>query len=265
MWIARTGIVSSSGGVLYDTDAQAFITASGITDTTQKTAINQLVTDLKGYGIWAKMKAIYPFVGGTATTHKFNLKDPRDLDVAYRLLFVGGGTHSATGYLPNGTDSYANTNFISSSILSVNSTHISYYSRTNTNIGVDISSRYITGDAGITYIYIRDTGTSYSRVNAVGPDTVNSNSDGKGMYISNRLISQRFDFFKNTTKTTINTPSSGLPIREIDIASINFNGSRSFGNKECAFASIGDGLTDTEATNLYTAVNAYQVTLSRNI
>ena len=35
--------------------------------------------------------------------------------------------------------------------------------------------------------------------------------------------------------------------------------------KECAFASIGDGLTDTEAANFYTAVQTFQTTLSRNV
>jgi len=38
-----------------------------------------------------------------------------------------------------------------------------------------------------------------------------------------------------------------------------------FSNKECAFASIGDGLTDTEASNFYTAVQAFQTTLSRQV
>ncbi len=55
-----------SGAAPLDPDAQAFITAAGITDATQQSAINTLVTDLKGYGIWTKMKAIYPFVGGTS-------------------------------------------------------------------------------------------------------------------------------------------------------------------------------------------------------
>jgi hypothetical protein len=36
-------------------------------------------------------------------------------------------------------------------------------------------------------------------------------------------------------------------------------------DRECAFASIGDGLTDTEAANFYTAVQAYQTTLSRQV
>ena len=86
-----------------DVDAQAFITATGITDATQITAVNNLVLGLKGNNIWTKMKAIYPMVGGTATTHKFNLKNPLDTDAAFRLVFSGGWTHSANGALPNGT------------------------------------------------------------------------------------------------------------------------------------------------------------------
>jgi hypothetical protein len=38
-----------------------------------------------------------------------------------------------------------------------------------------------------------------------------------------------------------------------------------FSNRQYAFASIGDGLTDTQASNLYTAVQAFQVSLSRNV
>ena len=98
-----------SGGVSYDANAQAFFTAAGITDTTQKTAVNTLVTDLKAANIWTKMKAIYPMVGGTAAQHRFNLKSPGTTNADFYLDFIGGGTHSATGYLPNGTTAYADT------------------------------------------------------------------------------------------------------------------------------------------------------------
>ena len=64
---------SASG---FDADAQAFITAASITDPTQQSAINTLVVNLKSYGIWNQMFAIYPFVGGTAASHKWNLKNP---------------------------------------------------------------------------------------------------------------------------------------------------------------------------------------------
>ncbi len=49
---------------LFDTDAQAFFdrvtTAGGSLSNTEKTAVNQLVLDMKSYSIWSKMKAIYP-------------------------------------------------------------------------------------------------------------------------------------------------------------------------------------------------------------
>ena len=56
-----------------DSDAAAFLTASGITDSTQSGAVNRLVLDLKAASIWTKMAAIYPLVGGTAAKHKWNL------------------------------------------------------------------------------------------------------------------------------------------------------------------------------------------------
>ena len=37
-------------------------------------ATNQLVKDLKSNNLWDKMKSIYPFVGGTVSSHRFNLK-----------------------------------------------------------------------------------------------------------------------------------------------------------------------------------------------
>ena len=108
MFLATNGILArSSGGV--DPDAQAFITAAGITDPTQQSAINTLVTDLKGYNIWTKFKAIYPIVGGSASSHKFNLKDPRDLDAAFRLNYAIGVNHSSNGMVSNGTSGYADT------------------------------------------------------------------------------------------------------------------------------------------------------------
>ena len=118
------------GGASTDADAQAFITAAGITDATQKSAVNQLVLDLKNANIWTKMKAIYPILGGSASSHKWNLKDPRDLDAAFRLTFSTGWTHSSTGMLPNGTSAYANT-FIAGNTYSTN-IHLSFYSGTQT-------------------------------------------------------------------------------------------------------------------------------------
>jgi hypothetical protein len=85
-----------------DADAFAFVEAAGVTGETQQSAINNLVTGLKANSIWDKMIAIYPFIGGTAFSHKYNLKNPADTNSAYRILFSGGVIHSSKGVIFNG-------------------------------------------------------------------------------------------------------------------------------------------------------------------
>src|SRR5258708_28075937 len=84
---------------VYDADALKFIDSTGINDSNQKNAINIFVTQLKDSLLWPKFMAIYPMVGGTANTTKWNLKDPRDLDAAYRLTFYGTPAYAPTGVL----------------------------------------------------------------------------------------------------------------------------------------------------------------------
>ena len=252
-------------GVAYDPDAQLFITATGISGT-NATATNQLVLDLKAGGVWTKMKAVYPMVGGTSTTCKFNLKDARDLDAAYRLTFFGGGTFSGNGYLPNGTNAYADTFLIPSTSLTLNSQHISYYSRTNSN-GTEVEMGC--NNAGIapnTVLEIRTAGTTYLSLAANGYTTyVDANS--LGFYIGNRTASNVNKLFKNNTAVaTSAVGSSSNPSNTITIGALNSGFTRQFyTTKQCAFASIGDGLSDAEALALYNAVNAFQVSLARNV
>jgi len=270
MIVATHGIVSSYVSV--DTDAQAFITAANITDNTQKSAVNQLVLDLKSYGIWTKFKAIYPFVGGTATTHKFNLKDPRDLDAAFRLVFNGGWTHSSTGAKPNGTTGYADTKLSPLNALNLNSTHISYYSRTQTSEDnkTEIGCSSNAGELPILQMYIRRSNSFVSdQYDFTNNRITVANTNTTGLFVATRTSSVSHKIYRNSTLlgTDTNTSTqSVLPTTNMTIAAYSniFNITR-FSAKETAFASIGDGLTDTDAANLYTAVNNYQVALSRNV
>jgi hypothetical protein len=54
--------IFGSATASFDPDYQAFITAAGITQPTQSAALETLVSDLKSYGLWNKMKAIYPMI-----------------------------------------------------------------------------------------------------------------------------------------------------------------------------------------------------------
>jgi hypothetical protein len=258
----------------FDPDAQAFFTASGLTGATNLTAINQLVVELKTYGIWTKMKAIYPIIGGTAALHKWNLKDPRDLDAAFRLVFNGGWTHSSNGALPNGVNAYADTFLTPSTSLTNNNTHMSYYSRTNTQgpnkglIGASVGGTFIP----LYTIY----GRSGSNVFFMDSYNYNTNRNqgseptGQSFLLSTRISSSSFKSFRNNSLVATGVNANADNVTGINfpisIGGLNLGGSVSqFSNFQCAFASIGDGLTDTEAANFYTAVQNFNTTLTRNV
>jgi hypothetical protein len=262
----RTAAVAPASSV--DADAQAFITAANITNTTQQNAINTLVTQLKTYGIWTKLKAVYPFIGGTASSHKFNLKDPRDLDAAYRLTFSGGWTHSSNGALPNGTTGYADTKYNPNISGQLNSAHISYYSRTNTSGSNAIDMGALSAAPGnYHHMHIRYTGDlMFGLLNASSAVSV-SNNISQGLFISSRINSANVSLYRNNGNIgNISLNSSTRPSNNIYIGAGNItNLPQQYSLKESAFASIGDGLTDTEAANFYTAVQAYQTTLGRQV
>jgi len=265
--------VASGGGV--DTDAQAFITAAAITNTTQQNAINTLVTDFKGYGIWSKMKALYPFVGGTAAQHRFNLKDPRTINDAFYLDFIGGWTHTSTGALPNGTTGYANTKFTISQVYpsSITNIHVSYYSRTNSYNYYMIGVADQVGAASGVYVQDNRTRQYYSALNdSAGGITVVKSQSSIGHYLTSRTSLTSLKGYINGVVQGSNT-STQSPLKSTIPIVLGGYSSRSvgypiwyyYGNKESAFASIGDGLTDTEAVNFYTSVQKFNTTLGRQI
>lgn len=260
-----------NGGAANDPDAQLFITATGISGT-NATATNKLVIDLKAANIWTKMKAVYPFVGNTASSQKYNLKDPRDLNAAYRLSFFGGGTFSANGYLPNGTNAYADTFLAPSTApLTNNSTHISIYSRTNILANTsDIGS--LTGSGLININTRYNDGNLYAdQYNFTSNRITIANANSQGFYLSSRTSSTVFKLFKNasqfgSTVTNVSTPNVTTITDKIYLSSLNNSGvATNFSNRELAFASIGDGLTDAEALAFYNAVQTFNTTLNRQV
>ena len=259
----RTGIESNINThySIYptDSDAAAFVSAAGITDATQMSAINTLVTDLKGYGIWTKMKALYPFVGGSATAHSYNLKNTAQ----YQLSFSGGWTHSSTGALPNGTNAYADTSFIPNA-LAQNSAHIGYYSRTAS--ALTTAALMGVNESGRMYLSRFGSTSTYVGINSVGGPEPTSTS-WQGFILGSRVDSSNARLFRNGSFVYNAAEASIIPdtLRPIYLGAWNRFGAGAFSNAQCALASIGDGLTDTEAANFYTAVQAFQTTLGRQV
>jgi hypothetical protein len=262
MFLATHGILArATSGTSFDSDAQAFITAAGITDPTQQNAINSLVVNLKTYSLWTSMKAIYPFVGGTSGTHKWNLKDPRDLDAAYRLVFNGGWTHASTGATPNGVNGWGDTKLVAQGTLSLNSTSFGVYSRTNLDrLAPSIGN--LTGAASAeASLWLRSSNLAFLRVNG-GTASTPANSDSRGLILANRVNSTQVQIQIRGTQTTLTNASNSLSTNVFQLGGVNPN---FFDTKELAFAFIDDGLTSQNMTDLNTSVVAFETALSRNV
>jgi hypothetical protein len=259
-------------GAAYDPDAQAFFTASGLTGATNLNAVNQLVLDLKAASIWTKMKAIYPMVGGTAALHKWNLKDPQDLDAAYRLVFNGGWTHSSTGALPNGTNGYADTKFnVNLFNANINSYSLGVYLNS-----ILISNRYHFGTSGggsNQVVALRANSTS-TKIGSLESSLVSLSKTGlnatthQGFWaISKRATNDRAMICSDGT-FIYNTGAGSIAQNSniIFLAAQNSNGTPgNYDTMSHAFDFFADGLNDTELINLRTAVVTFQTTLSRQV
>lgn len=261
-----------------DPDALAYITAAGITNPTQISAVNTLFLNLKSNSLYSKLLAFYPFVGGTAFSHKFNAKDPRDLDAAFRLLFTGTFVHSSTGALPVGA-AYANTYIIPSVNLTSTTDFesCSFYSRTNTATASSYSVGSFQTSRGLSCALIprrnanlRLFGSDYP-TGTTSYRTANDNSgtDGRGFFVGSqngttlKLYYNGAVAASNTAVSTTNPSRSTFPIYLFGLNSDNTSVVKD--DKECAFAHIGYKLTDAEVSTLRTIVQNFQTTLGRQV
>lgn len=262
MILASHGIIASSiaqGDPNWVGYYNRVVSAGGSLTTTEQNATKTLVADLKAYGIWSKMKAIYPMVGASAAACAQNL-----VSSSFTGTFNGGVTFASTGVTGNGSTGYMNTSLNVNSILSLNSTHLSYYSRTNIPGGSVAVEMGVTGTTS-TYLLYNYLGVGYSAINGGQSGRPSPASPTTGLLIGSRISNSEEKYYTNNISQTFTNSSTGKENKNIFLMAFNNVGPQSYSTKECAFASIGDGLTDTEASNFYTAVQAFQTTLSRNV
>ncbi len=268
MIIATHGIIASQMSGI-DADAQAFFdrvtTAGGSLSNTEKTAVIQLVLDLKGYSIWSKMKAIYPMVGASSAACAQNLKSS-----SFTGTFSGGWTYASTGVRPNGSTGFFNTALNSSTNLTKTSTHLCVYVRNNSNTGspydMGNGSGGMTTDA--TYLITRySSNTAFIGIADSSYATSASSTDSRGFWCGTTNGSASQILYRNSSSFATGTAGSGnLANRNLYLGAANDGGTAFFfADKEYALCSIGDGLSGTEASNFYTAVQAFQTTLSRQV
>ena len=257
MILASNGIIASSIQNV-DADYLAFynrvIAAGGSLTSTEQTATNQLVLDLKANSLWTPMKAIYPMVGASAAACAQNLKSS-----SFTGSFTSGWTFASTGVTPNGTSAFMNTNFNLSSNFTSRLQSYSIYTPT-----ADTTLRCLLGVTdGIDTVQIYNPIGQYN-IYGIAYVKGSNVSNGFGLVVGNSADTSAYE-----KGTKLGTYAGSI------YASLNFNmyfGARNkagtadlFTTRTFSFAHIGDSLTDTQASNFYTAVQAFQTTLSRQV
>jgi hypothetical protein len=227
---------------------------------TEKNATNQLVLDMKSAGIWSAMKAIYPMVGASAAACAQNLKSS-----SFTGTFTSGWSFASTGVTPNGTSAYMETNFAPSSNVSSSSASIGYYGGTTGTAG-----KCALGAANAPFYY--DLYPAFPSFGLFGDifdgsntSTANTNAAGFIFAYRNSSTTQKKHSIRGTI-TTLSEVSGGTITSTVRLATRNTSGTnQDYSNFQQRFAFMGDGLTDTQASNFYTAVQAFQTTLSRQV
>lgn len=227
---------------------------------------NALSLTLGVNNLSTKFNAIYPIIGGTATTHKYNLCNPLDTNAAFRLSFLGGWVHSSTGALPNGTNAYADSYIVpSTNISNRDNCHLSYYSRTN-KIGAGYVEMGVSNPNALFIAPYYDATGAYRAVNStqLGPTITTVNT--AAFFQANRIISSTAILYRNSTALYTDTLfSSGLSTQKIYIGAYNTGAATAYSNRQCSFASQGIGMNITEQNNFYNAIQTLQTNLFRQV
>jgi hypothetical protein len=249
------------GGI--DADAQAFLTATGITDATITSAINTLVLELKTNNLWTKMKAFYPLVGGSASSCKFNMITPVDDNASYRLSFAGGWTYASTGITPNGTTGYADTFLNPSTALTQNNIAYGAYC---SNMAF-ASDRAVMGvNNAISYIQLYPRGAGdvlYGDANDNGSTTTANSTTNLLTAVSRVNSTQKIHSIGGVNTTKTNSSNGTINFTMLLGARSSSGIANTFFNTQIKTAFISTGLTTTELTALSTIITTFNTSLGR--
>ena len=265
MILSSHGIIASQIAS-FDADAVAFFnrvtTAGGTLSTTEKQAVNKLVLDLKANSLWTPMKAIYPMVGASAAACKQNLKS-----ASFEGSFTSGWTFASTGVTPDGSTAYFDTTFIPSANLSDDSTHGSLYLNTNnapiSGDPVDFGS-FNGGSQAFTLVQSSVSGLTVGSRN-LGNNIVGTVTNRQGFVVTSKTSSTVTTIYKNGTSIISGNSGGTLPTLSSYLAGLNLGSLYGPTNNKIVFHTLGDALTSTNASDFYTAVQAFQTTLSRQV
>ena len=243
-----------------DQDAQAYIAAASIVDTTEIAAVNQLFLDLKGTGsttnnsnIYSKFFAIYPISPTSLAASAVNAVNPSTFDITW----FNSPTHAANGVTGNGTNMYGSTNFIpNASGASENNFGITLDIATNSGGGVDFGSN--------SYIHLSMVNPSYTYILGSIGDSISGTANALGVRTMVRRAANDMEAYLNGSTEGTKNNLGGWSFNSDELYIFCRNNSTNpafFSNRRYRFCAIHQGLTSNEAKDLSDSINTYNASV----
>ena len=247
-------------------------TANGYSPSRERVdALNNLVWGLVGEGLWDLCDAIYPFLGGnTGDTHKWNIKNVADTNAAYRISWAGAGfTFSEQGVKSSGASGTLGDTFFIPGVPTAPTTTSNIHLSAYANIGGTTTGCYFgatTAASGGAFQVIRTSGSVIGgNPNLLNSSFMSAGANFTGFFQPVRTGATTSVFYRNGASVATSTGGISTPGATPTAYILNRSGSASPSNARLAFASLGQGMTADQARDFYTLVQAYQVSLARQV
>lgn len=216
---------------------------------------------------------IYPFVGGTAAMHKYNL-----VDVAVGVgAFSGGVTHAGSGVQFNGVNGYFDTNYFGGSLtyptppgnIDGNNNFFGVYSRTNSS-GLMVDLFCADGVNSEVYIYSRTGGGNVlTRNGTTGTNHQTGIPDSLGHTSVTRINNTEYKVFRGGILVDTYAQASNIQFADANVLLGSIAGVSQFTDRELAFAYgsafSNPGCTPSQMADIDSVIQDFQTALNRAV
>lgn len=251
-----------------DAAAAAYITAltaAGVTpNAATQTAINNFYVSLKNAALYDKLYAFYLVIGGTAATHAINGKAPGTNNITWN----GTLTHNANGVTGDGSTGYGNLGFAPNAVITSGVGGLGYYRRTSANtLTTDMGCIAFAGSVAFNIYQFGTTKT----VAIIGTTTVDKTLEAtsQGFVSASRATGgAAINLYLNGASIASGSPAVGAaPSQQLYVLARNNAGSAElFTSANYTFFYVDNGgLTSGNMLDFYTALQALQTALSRQV
>jgi hypothetical protein len=253
---------------ILDPTAAAFLASASITNTGQKTAINNFCASAKNKGYFTNLAAFYPLFYQNGTN------DSHDLLLAWNGTWHGTLAFSANGVTSDGATGYMDTGLVpSNSIESANSMALGVYVKTPAllaansanfmgaiNIGAELCGLATSSSPGQ---YFQAEGLNcFCDPSVVG---ISGSTNFEGVLAVNRTYYSVQTFYVNGFPGSLNLEctADALPTLSLYVFAANTGSAASFSPYQMNVAFVAQNMTAQNMTDLITDINTLNATLGR--